>query len=79
MFRDDDFDLESYLQDLRSSSKSVWGGQPEIVALSDALNVSIRVFSSNSTLIFGKGDVLNLSFHRFYFGLGEHYNSLLSK
>ena len=57
----------------------VWGGQPEILALSQSLDVPIWVVQSDSpTLKIGesKRKPLLISYHRKMYGLGEHYNSL---
>lgn len=58
----------------------VWGGQPEILALSQALNVPIWVIQSGSPPVKigeeNKGKPLLISYHRKMYGLGEHYNSL---
>lgn len=59
---------------------AVWGGQPEILALSQALDVPIWVVQSGSpTLKIGeekRTTPLLISYHRKMFGLGEHYQSL---
>ena len=65
----------------------MWGGQPEIKALASALQRSITVHSADSPPMVMQGggnggegkEGLHVSFHRHYFGLGEHYNSLIPK
>lgn len=56
-----------------------WGSQIEIQALSNCLEVKIEVLqSSGSPTISGnefKSPHLIVTYHRHFFGLGEHYNS----
>ena len=78
-----DESLQDYCQ--RMSRSGEWGGQLELVALSKALGASIRVFQAHSEpLIFSPDNscgssVLNISYHRHAYALGEHYNSLIKK
>lgn len=57
-----------------------WGSQIEIQALSTSLKVKIEVLqSSGSPTISGnefKNPHLIMTYHRHFFGLGEHYNSV---
>lgn len=58
----------------------VWGGQLELKALSDVLNVLIEVVQAEgSELVIGcenkEKDKLIITYHRHMFGSGEHYNS----
>eukprot|EP00007_Cunea_sp_BSH-02190019_P004297 CAMPEP_0174234068 /NCGR_PEP_ID=MMETSP0417-20130205/3931_1 /TAXON_ID=242541 /ORGANISM="Mayorella sp, Strain BSH-02190019" /LENGTH=334 /DNA_ID=CAMNT_0015312375 /DNA_START=44 /DNA_END=1045 /DNA_ORIENTATION=- len=57
-----------------------WGGQLEVQALSESLQVPITVYSADAPpLRVGEGldssCALHLAYHRFYCALGEHYNS----
>ncbi|KAL9936622.1 hypothetical protein V8E36_004690 [Tilletia maclaganii] len=62
----------------------VWGGQPEILALSHAYEVPVHVVQVGlPTLKIGEEAYasssktpLVISYHRHMYGLGEHYNSL---
>ncbi|KAK0540708.1 OTU protein [Tilletia horrida] len=62
----------------------VWGGQPEILALSHAYEVPIHVVQVGLPILkIGQDDYgtanptpLVISYHRHMYGLGEHYNSL---
>ncbi|PWN98966.1 cysteine proteinase [Tilletiopsis washingtonensis] len=59
----------------------VWGGQPEILALSRAYKTQIHVVQAGSPVLKvgegeQKGEPLQISYHRKMYGLGEHYNSL---
>mmetsp|Transcript_24215 Transcript_24215/g.50748 ORF Transcript_24215/g.50748 Transcript_24215/m.50748 type:complete len:339 (-) Transcript_24215:255-1271(-) len=85
--------FEEYIENVRSSS--AWGGQLELRALSEGLKCPIVVFSAEgSPLTMGaefassaesgenewdKKRALLLSFHRHYYALGEHYNSVVPK
>ncbi|EPQ28510.1 uncharacterized protein PFL1_03813 [Pseudozyma flocculosa PF-1] len=62
-------------------STGVWGGQPEILALSRAFQTQINVVQAGSPVLkVGEGEYqgepLTISYHRKMYGLGEHYNSL---
>lgn len=63
-------------------STATWGGQPEIVAISKALEVPIFVVQANIPILKIGEDYSNkplyISYHRHSYGLGEHYNSLHS-
>jgi OTU domain-containing protein 6 len=78
-------DFEGYCDRVASSAE--WGGQPELVALSRALGLPIRVTAADpaeGTIVgweeFGGGGEeqvapLDLAYHKHYYALGEHYNS----
>lgn len=74
---DDQFD--SYVHNIANTA--LWGGQIEIQAISNLYNVCIKVFQANTKPIeFNsnlKSIVLNISYHKHEYGLGEHYNSLI--
>ncbi|TFK76490.1 cysteine proteinase [Pluteus cervinus] len=64
---------------------AVWGGEPEIVALSRAFKVRIQVIQAGKppVVVHEPPDfngeprhTLHLSYHKRLYGLGEHYNSL---
>lgn len=63
---------------------AVWGGQPEILALSRAYHTPIHVVQAGSPVVkvgteeaTGPEDLpVIISYHRHMYGLGEHYNSL---
>ena len=58
-----------------------WGGQLELKALSDALNVTIDVVQADGAeLLIGSSETnpnqhLVITYHRLMYGAGEHYNS----
>lgn len=68
----------------------VWGGQPEILALSRAFETPIWVVQAGSPVMkvgeeegaaaakgSAKQEAVMISYHRKMYGLGEHYNSLV--
>ena len=79
--------FEEYASKVRKSSE--WGGHLELKALAYSLKKTIVVYSTESALeIKGDGegsgddaddDRIRLSFHRKYYALGEHYNSVIEK
>ncbi|CAL1145988.1 unnamed protein product [Cladocopium goreaui] len=73
-------DFEGYCQRVESSAD--WGGELELRALADAMKVRVQVFQAGSDqpLVLGaavKAAPLQVSFHRHYYALGEHYNSVV--
>ncbi|TFK42624.1 hypothetical protein BDQ12DRAFT_676516 [Crucibulum laeve] len=83
-------EFEQYCASMRDAA--VWGGEPEILALSRAFNVPIHVVQGGKPPIVvhnPQGDsadgnltdkrVVRISYHRRMYGLGEHYNSLRLK
>lgn len=79
----DNFD--DYVEKVRDSNE--WGGHLELRALSHKLNKTIVVYSTEGALEIkaeaeGQDDdeenVIRLSFHRNYYALGEHYNSVVN-
>eukprot|EP00931_Biecheleriopsis_adriatica_P050054 TRINITY_DN28972_c0_g1_i1.p1 TRINITY_DN28972_c0_g1~~TRINITY_DN28972_c0_g1_i1.p1 ORF type:complete len:342 (+),score=102.87 TRINITY_DN28972_c0_g1_i1:144-1028(+) len=75
-------DFEGYCSRVESSVD--WGGELELRALADRLKVRIEVFRAEASepLVLGetassKQEPLRVSFHRHYYALGEHYNSVV--
>ena len=73
---------EEYVDKVRASSE--WGGHLELRALSHALKKTIVVYSADVAPLHIQHDdncdserVIRLSFHRRYYALGEHYNSVV--
>lgn len=70
--------LKKYCDELKRDG--VWGGQLELRALAQSLKVPIVVHSADAPeLKMGEEfqrDPLQLTFHRHYYALGEHYNSV---
>mmetsp|Transcript_7701 Transcript_7701/g.11543 ORF Transcript_7701/g.11543 Transcript_7701/m.11543 type:complete len:120 (-) Transcript_7701:147-506(-) len=82
--------FEEYIEKVRDSSE--WGGHLELRALAHTLKKTIVVYSTERPLEIqgGHGNddadadnggdgsgVIRLSFHRQYYALGEHYNSVV--
>ncbi|KAK2185994.1 hypothetical protein NP493_215g05052 [Ridgeia piscesae] len=67
----------------RLETTTEWGGQLEIRALSNVLRQPIEVIQADApSIIVGdehQGESLLLSYHRYAYGLGEHYNSVVPK
>ncbi|KAL5529078.1 hypothetical protein ACEPAG_5052 [Sanghuangporus baumii] len=82
-------DYQRYCENVRSTG--MWGGEPEILALSRAYNVPIHVVQAgtpsivvhdpngNDKAAVDDKRVVRISYHRRMYGLGEHYNSLRPK
>lgn len=81
--------FEEYVDKVRESSE--WGGHLELKALAHSLKKTIMVYSTEGPLEIKSGlenqeetegdddvDVIRLSFHRRYYALGEHYNSVVA-
>lgn len=75
--------FEEYVDKVRCSNE--WGGHLELRALAHGLKKVIKVYSTEGPLEI-KSDGVNeedgtitLSFHRNYYALGEHYNSVVKK
>jgi OTU domain-containing protein 6 len=80
---DDLEDVDTYVAKIVQTEPVHWGGEPELVALSGVLNRDIVVHSADSALwkasaVEARGERLPLqvSYHKYYFGLGNHYNSV---
>jgi OTU domain-containing protein 6 len=61
-----------------------WGSQLEIQALSNKLKLKIEILQSDCKPTISGGDFINrphliVTYHRHFYGLGEHYNSTISK
>lgn len=76
--------LNSYCDSMKDTSKALWGGEGELVALSTLLHRPINVFSMDSavptrieSLGCAEQECINLSYHKHYYSLGNHYNALL--
>lgn len=73
--------FEGYCEHLRK--EAVWGGQVEVKALAELLDTCIEIYAAGMPVVVmkpteGAETVLRLSFHRNYFSLGEHYNSVVA-
>lgn len=80
---------EQYVDIVRDGNHGAWGGHLELRALACRLGRRINVYDAcndvpfdikpNENLSEDVSDegIVRLSFHRFYFALGEHYNSVV--
>uniref|UniRef100_A0A7S3JPY4 OTU domain-containing protein n=1 Tax=Aureoumbra lagunensis TaxID=44058 RepID=A0A7S3JPY4_9STRA len=71
--------FELHCTKIRDTSE--WGGQPELLALANLLHRPIWIYSKDSPVIKTcdnpRLSPIQLAFHRFYYALGEHYNSVI--
>ena len=77
-----DENFASYVEKVRSSDD--WGGQIELRAIAEALQRPIEIYeASTAPLTMGEqfvdGEILRVAFHRHYYALGEHYNTVVKK
>lgn len=67
----------------RLETTTEWGGQLEIRALANVLRQPVEVIQADGpSIVVGdehQGESLLLSYHRYAYGLGEHYNSVVPK
>jgi len=79
LMTDDEF--ETYC-DKMATEKTAWGSQVELRAVSQAHNLRIEVVQGEGPVVVIGEDktppVVVVTFHKHYFGLGEHYNSTRS-
>lgn len=79
-----DPEFESYCAKVASATQAEWGGQPEIRALAAALQRPIHIYSADAPVVrmceeVGDADAaapLCITYHKHYYALGEHYNSV---
>ena len=62
-----------------------WGGQLEVRALACALNKKILIYDAQAPVLTisnnnedNNDDFIRLTYHRHYYSLGEHYNSVVN-
>jgi OTU domain-containing protein 6 len=78
-----DADFYKYVSDIEQTAE--WGGYVELLALSRVLGFRAEVFNGDSVkpLVVGedssesKAKRIRLAFHRHFYALGEHYNSVV--
>lgn len=75
----DDERFRHYCEELRN--EATWGGQVELKVLAEMLGVEIEVYAADMPVVrMGRSQAarrtFRVSFHRHYYGLGEHYNSV---
>lgn len=76
-------DFQTYCMKVESDTLAEWGGQLEIRAICEALCVPIHIYAANTPILrmgeenTSKHPPLRLAYHRHYYTLGEHYNSIV--
>jgi OTU domain-containing protein 6 len=83
----DDAEYQGYCDKVASVGDAEWGGQLEIRALCWSLGRRVVVYSADSPLLTMGEEAtsdptlppLKLAYHRHYYALGEHYNSIITK
>lgn len=83
-FLDLDGTYEEYVQNVESPTAAVWGGQVEVRAIANKIDRTIFIYDTQVPLITmgpscSEGVPVKLTFHRHYYSLGEHYNSVTQK
>lgn len=81
----DEHALEQYCKNIEQMNGSiVWGGQLELRALCESLERNIWVYQDDAnTPVLKMGNQplsstpLRVSYHRHFYALGEHYNSVV--
>lgn len=71
---------QEYCSTVESVEKAEWGGQLEIKALASCLQRCICIYDGSTVIKMGEefsGESIKISYHRHYYALGEHYNSLI--
>ena len=74
-------EFDQYCHKVESVIDAEWGGQVEIRALSASLERQIHIYDSTTPLLvmgedFSDKYPLKVTYHRHYYSLGEHYNSV---
>jgi OTU domain-containing protein 6 len=75
-------EYDAYCDNVENVSSAVWGGQTELSAIAACLQVPIWVYEVGRPVLKmenGNSDtdaVLKVSYHRHFYALGEHYNSV---
>lgn len=80
-----DPEFVEYCEKVESVSGAEWGGQLEIRALCESLGRKIMIYAADGPVVaMGEDTVKNtalqplrLAYHRHYYALGEHYNSVV--
>jgi len=79
----DDVGFEKYCNEMKTTPK--WGGHCELQAISHLLHLPIDIYSADApTISIGEeyaensNTPIRLSYHKFEYTLGEHYNSVVS-
>lgn len=79
-----DPEFDAYCDKVASVTDAEWGGQLEVKALSAALEVPILIYAADGPVITmndagsSTATPLRITYHKNYYTLGEHYNSVES-
>lgn len=79
---EEEIPFDEYCNQVASATDAVWGGQLELLALSRVTGRPIWVYDAlQPMVVMGTGEAkpIRLAFHRHFYSLGEHYNSVISK
>ena len=73
--------LHDYCQKMSSATIAEWGGEVELRVLAQVLGRSLVVYHAETdNLVIGSQPLdehtIRLTFHRCYYALGDHYNSV---
>jgi len=73
-------EFRDYCNKIESPTLAEWGGQIEVRAIANSLDCPVIIYDAESPNVI-MGDVsvkepLRISYHRHYYALGEHYNSV---
>lgn len=76
--------FQSYCNKVESVASAEWGGQLEIKAMCNLLDREIWIYSADSSVLKMASDTkgssdrlpLKITYHRHFYSLGEHYNSV---
>jgi len=81
-----DPEFESYCARIESVNGAEWGGQLEVRALSECLHRPIHIYEANAPVLKmgedsagseSRVEPIIITYHRHYYALGEHYNSVV--
>jgi OTU domain-containing protein 6 len=72
----------AYCQDVELSAE--WGGHVEVSAMCSQLQVTVWIYEAEKPIVkmgeeFETSPPLRIAYHRHYYALGEHYNSIRQK
>jgi OTU domain-containing protein 6 len=76
-FMQDSQPFDSYCNQVENGA--IWGGQMEIQAISQSFELKIIIYQSDMKIVIGEefSEFITISYHKYQYGLGEHYNSLI--
>jgi len=74
-------EYEEYCRKVESELDAVWGGQLEINAMCSSLRLPIWIYEVGKPVLkmgeeYDSGHHLKITYHRHYYALGEHYNTV---